>query len=144
MGHTSSTWGWGARTVPRCLLLVSHCVTSEYEPPGGELRITRTRCTVHSSAAAHKGTERSALKSCRSQGHGALCTQEVRIKMTQYAVHSRAADHKSTERSTLKSCRSQGHGALCTQEVRIKMTRYAVHSRAADHKDTERGALKSC
>ncbi|KAJ1085970.1 hypothetical protein NDU88_006094, partial [Pleurodeles waltl] len=57
-----------------------------------------TRCVVHSSDTDHKEEVSSALKSSVSQGHGALCTQELQITRTQCVVHSRAADHKDTLR----------------------------------------------
>ncbi|KAJ1085968.1 hypothetical protein NDU88_006092 [Pleurodeles waltl] len=75
------------------------------------MRITRTQCGVDSRDANHKDTVRSALKSCGSEGHNTLCTQELRITRTQSAVHLRAADHKDTVRSALKSCGSHGHSA---------------------------------
>ncbi|KAJ1085966.1 hypothetical protein NDU88_006090 [Pleurodeles waltl] len=66
---------------------------------------------MHSRAENHKDMVRSALKSCGSQGHAVLCTQELRITRTRYIMHSRAADHKDTMNSALKSCGSQGHSA---------------------------------
>ncbi|KAJ1085980.1 hypothetical protein NDU88_006104 [Pleurodeles waltl] len=113
------------------------------------MRITRTQCAVHSRDANHKDTVRSALKSCGSEGHNTLCTQELRITRTQCAGHSGAyctQDLQITRTRVVHSRArgSQGDDALCTQELRSTRTRCAVHSRSADHKDTVRSALKSC
>ncbi|KAJ1085996.1 hypothetical protein NDU88_006120 [Pleurodeles waltl] len=94
-----------------------------------EMRITRTRCVVHSRGTDHKEEVSSALKSSLSQGHGALCTQELQITRSRCAVQSRAADHKDTVR--------------CALELRLTGTRCVVHSRATYHKDTVWSAFKS-